>query len=381
MHRMTTLRGLFALLMLGLGTGGAWSEDRDQRTEIPAAVQCDVSFAKDVQPLLAARCGNCHLNGASRSDIDRKTGILVIKPGVSSVKEYETALRAGPTPPRTREKTKKKPELFPARCPGAAPLASERNQLARPLAAKWMTAPENPYFGGAIVNRVWWHFFGRGLVNPVDDMFKPEATATHPELLEALTVQFVASGFDLKHLARAITNSQAYQRTSRPTRDNKGDHLLYSKMPIKVLTPEQLWDSLVDLYGQEPAMPSRRVGRVVLALQNGVPTTPRGEFVAFFLGDRNAAPTDFTQGIPNALRLLNGLQFNNVEAAVARIIRADADPSQAVEALYLAALSRRPTAEESKSMTDYVKRQTKREAACADVLWALLKSSEFVMNH
>jgi hypothetical protein len=152
-------------------------------------------------------------------------------------------------------------------------------------------------------------------------------------------------------------------------------------MPIKVLTPEQLWDSLVSLFGREPEMPPRRLGRILLVAQNGVPTTPRGEFVSFFLGDTASAPTDYTQGIPHALRLLNGLQFNNVEELLARIARPGEDPALAVEALYLATLSRRPMPAESRYMTDYIERQGNPQAAYADILWALLKSSEFVMNH
>jgi hypothetical protein len=366
-----------------------------------------VDSASRVFLALPLECAQCHdhpysrweqrdfwgfasfFTGVSRSDIDRKTGILVIKPGVSRVTEQATYPQAGPSPPASREKSRSRPEPFPARFLDAAPLALERNVpiLARPLMAKWMTAPENPYFARAIVNRIWWHFFGRGLVNPVDDMFRPEATATHPELLEALTAQFVASGFDLKHLVRAIVNSQTYQRTSRPPllaqgeKEGATDHEFYSRMPIKVLTPEQMWDSLVNLFGREPDMPSRRLGRVLVALQNGVPTTPRGEFIDFFLGDRSAAPTDFTQGIPHALRLLNGLQFNNVETLLDRIVRPGDEPARAVEALYLATLSRRPTPAEARYMTDYVKRHDRRETAYADILWALLKSSEFVMNH
>jgi YHS domain-containing protein len=322
-------------------------------------------------------------NGVSRSDIDRKTGILVIKPGVSNVTEKTAALQAGPAPPPPTRlmKSKGKPEQFSARFLGLAPFKMPANEspLARPHLAKWLTSPENPYFARAMVNRMWWHFFGRGLINPVDDMFKPEAIAMHPELLDALSAQFIASGFDLKHLARAITNSQAYQRTSKSTKENKSDQQLYSRMPIKVLTPEQMWDSLVNLFGREPEMPSARIGRVALALQNGVPTTPRGEFIRYFLGDASAAPTDFTQGIPHALRLLNGLQFNNIDAALAKIVRLDDSPAKTVDALYLATLSRRPTPAESTFMVEYVKRDGK--PAYADVLWALLKSSEFVMNH
>jgi hypothetical protein len=318
-------------------------------------------------------------NAVDRSDIDRKTGILVIKPGVSRVTERTATLQISLPSPNPKTKG----ERIPARFLGAEPLQPADGQpvLARPLAAAWMTAQDNPYFARAMVNRTWWQFFGRGLVNPVDDMFKPEASATHPELLEALAAQFVASGFDVKHLSRALANSQAYQRTSQPGKGNQSDNQYYSRMPIKVLTPEQLWDSLVSLFGREPEMPPRRLGRILLVAQNGVPTTPRGEFVSFFLGDTASAPTDYTQGIPHALRLLNGLQFNNVEELLARIARPGEDPALAVEALYLATLSRRPMPAESRYMTDYIERQGNRQAACADILWALLKSSEFVMNH
>jgi YHS domain-containing protein/mono/diheme cytochrome c family protein len=322
-------------------------------------------------------------DGVNRSDIDRKTGILVIKPESSSVTEKATLLQISLPAAPGREQKKGRRAQIPARFPGAAPLAPVGDQplLARPLAASWMTAPENPYFARAAVNRMWWHFFGRGLVDPVDDMFKPEANATHPELLEALAAQFAAGGFDLKHLARAIAGSQAYQRTSKPASGNQGDRQLYSRMTIKVLTPEQMWDSLVGLFGREPEMPPRNPGRILLILRNGVPTTPRGEFVSFFLGDSSSAPTEYAQGIPHALRLLNGLQFNNVDDVVGRITPPENDPARAVEALYLAALSRRPTAAEATFMTDYVKLQDDRQTAYADILWALLKSSEFVMNH
>src|SRR5262245_41579029 len=84
----------------------------------------------------------------------------------------------------------------------------------RPVLAKWLTSGENKYFARAMVNRTWAQFFGRGLVNPVDDMHEKNL-ASHPELLKDLTKQFVASEFDLKHLIRSICNSEAYQRTSK----------------------------------------------------------------------------------------------------------------------------------------------------------------------
>ncbi len=87
----------------------------------------------------------------------------------------------------------------------------------RPILAQWMTSPTNPFFARAMVNRFWYQLFGRGIVNPVDDMHQ-DNPATHPELLAALTEQFKTSGFDTKYLLRAICNSETYQRSSRPRR-------------------------------------------------------------------------------------------------------------------------------------------------------------------
>src|SRR5262249_35647628 len=86
------------------------------------------------------------------------------------------------------------------------------SQPYRPVFAQWLTSADNPYFAKAMVNRTWYQLFGRGIVNPVDDMHDGNAPS-HPELLRELTQQFVAGGFDLKDLIRAVCNSQAYQRT------------------------------------------------------------------------------------------------------------------------------------------------------------------------
>ena len=102
---------------------------------------------------------------------------------------------------------------------------------------------ENPMFARAAVNRMWATFFGRGLVEPVDDM-RPENKPTHPELLDLLSKEFAASGFDLKHLIRCLTNTQAYQRSSTPPAGSEAQPELYGHMPARVMTADQLFDSL-----------------------------------------------------------------------------------------------------------------------------------------
>src|SRR5690606_32451525 len=109
-----------------------------------------------------------------------------------------------------------------------------RTEPFRPVLAKWMTSPENPFFARAMVNRTWGQLFGRGFVNPVDDMHQ-DNLPSHPELLAKLAELFAAD-FDLKQLLRGICNSQTYQRTSRPVEGNERDEELFSRMAIKVLS-------------------------------------------------------------------------------------------------------------------------------------------------
>jgi hypothetical protein len=243
-----------------------------------------------------------------------------------------------------------------------------------------MTTPRNPFFSRALVNRTWAQLFGRGIVNPVDDMHEGNAPS-HPELLADLANQFAANGFDVKYLIRAVCNSRAYQRTSKPYAQN-GDASpdLLARMPVKVLTPEQMFDSLGQaLGGNQQAAPAGRRGPMMGARR---PLNPRDAFVAFFgVDDGSADPTEYQNGIPQALRLMNSPQLNNA-AMLTPLLKSDKTPAHVVEHLYVAALSRRPTPAETNRLTAYVRRHKgEPRQAYADVLWALLNSSEFTLNH
>jgi hypothetical protein len=247
----------------------------------------------------------------------------------------------------------------------------------RPVLAKWMTAPENPFFAKALVNRTWAHLFGRGFVNPVDDML-PEHEPSHPELMAALARHVATTGeYDLKYLIKAICLSDAYQRTSKPTPANKDDKTLFSHMSVKVLSPEQLFDSLGQVTG--PARAEGKVGgKGAGAAAKGPRLGARDQFVTFFLaGAETTSATDYEAGIPQALRLMNSPVANN-PAAVRAITGGTSKPEEAVERIYLAALSRRPTGEELKTLTAYAARNGG-PTAFGDILWAALNSSEFTL--
>jgi hypothetical protein len=254
-------------------------------------------------------------------------------------------------------------------------------QAYRPVLANWLTSPRNRFFSRAMVNRTWAQLFGRGFVHPVDDMHDGNV-ASHPELLADLAEQFAVHGFDLKYLYRAVCNSQAYQHTSKPFAGNEeAAPELFSHLAIKVLTPEQLYDSLAQVVGTGDRMAGR--GRKAQAQGNvkGQPNNPRAAFVAFFGVEDGSDPTEYQAGIPQALRLMNSPNLNNL-TSLAPLLKSGRDPASIIEHLYLAVLSRRPTPAESERVSAYVRRhQNDSRQVYGDVLWALLNSSEFTLNH
>jgi hypothetical protein len=254
---------------------------------------------------------------------------------------------------------------------GGEELVVEREVPHRQALARWLTTPDNPYFARAMVNRMWAQFFGRGLVNPVDDMHQGNEP-THPELLSELSAEFAASSFDLRKLCRAICNTSAYQRTSMPVAGNEGDAALYSHMAVKVLTPEQLYDSLAVVL---PPTGERKGGRI---------GNPRDEFVQFFRSEGDPNPLAYDRGIPQALRLMNSSQFLSPRVESDRVrsmFAVGATDAEAIDGLYLHVLARRPTDDERKVLDQFLSAHPgERDAACAEIVWALMNSSEFSLN-
>ncbi len=249
----------------------------------------------------------------------------------------------------------------------------------RPVLAKWLTGKTNPFFAKAMVNRTWSIFMGRGIVNPVDDMVGINE-ASHPELLNALAADFSANDFNVKHLIRSICNSDAYQRSTKTTDENESaEEQLLASVPMKVLTPEQLFDSLSQVTGFGNAVAAKGKDKAA----KGQAGSPRDRFVAFFLaGAEQTSTVEYEAGIPQALKLMNSRIVGN-PATVRTLIKPTMPMPTAIETLYLATLSRRPTDEETRRISDYVKKAgstgAAQQEAYSDVLWALLNSSEFTL--
>jgi hypothetical protein len=263
---------------------------------------------------------------------------------------------------------------------GVEPLWSD-DMTTRAVLAEWMTMPTNPFFAREAVNRMWEHFFGIGLVDPVDD-FRDENAPSHPELLDDLARGFVEHKFDLKFLIRAITASQTYQRSSVMTHDSQEDLRAFGRMPLKGLSPEQIFDSLATAVGYRG---DTRVPPGFGFRGN----TPRGDILTKFANpvDRR---TEYQTSILQALALMNGkfvadaTSIERSETLAAVIDSPFMDTRQKLDTLYLSVLARRMRGSEAARLIPYVTTggpSRNPNKALADVFWVLLNSSEFILNH
>jgi hypothetical protein len=238
----------------------------------------------------------------------------------------------------------------------------------RAALAAWLAAPSNPYFARAMVNRTWWRLFGRGIVQPVDDMHEANAPS-HPELLDLLSRKFAESGFDLKFLARAIVLSRTYQRTSQPGELADRQAALFGRMSIKVLSAGQLYDSLETVCGP----PAKVTG---IDVRQGA----RWEFAQFFSESGDPDPTAYRRGIPHLLRQMNSGQFA-VRSFNDDVMQHSEATEAAVSDLFLTILSRRPTERELRQARSYLERASSAAGGLHELAWALVMTSEFSLNH
>ncbi len=257
------------------------------------------------------------------------------------------------------------------------------NRLPRIELADWLVSAKNPYFAKNMANRVWAHFFGIGILDPVDEPGENNPPS-HPELLEELGKVFAANSFDTQLLIRGITRSKAYQLTSKMTHPGQADPRRFARMNLKGLTPAQLFDTLVAATGyREPAYMRGQQNFGFVQANN-----PRSAFLVRFASTER--PTETHTTILQALMLMNG-QFigDQTDLAKSEVLAAVADmpgwdTKARVTNLFLTAFAREPLPEELEKFASYVDRGgagENKKQALADVFWVLLNSPEFLFNH
>jgi hypothetical protein len=305
---------------------------------------------------------------APRGPVAKKTGEKEVKPG-SSI--------AIPDPTDNKKTVgTAKAKLF------EGPSPNLKTAPYRPALASWVTSTQNKYFATNAVNRLWAHLFARGLVQPIEEAHDGNK-ASHSAVLKLLGEGLISNGYDQKFILRAICNSNAYQRTSRPLPENaEAEEKLFARMSVKVIGAHELLASLVTVTGfRDPSEGDRRNPRPL----NDNPKRPPGpmSLTRFFdTREYDDDPTDFPFGVPQVLKLMNTNLTARTGETVRRVAEAaGGDRNRVIEDLYLTTLTRRPKPAEMERMLSYVTRQGSPQQGYAGVMWALLNSAEFVSNH
>jgi hypothetical protein len=284
------------------------------------------------------------------------------------------------------------------------PLPADGSISRRQYLAQWLTAPQNPYFAPAMVNRLWRRLMGRGLVEPDDDL-RASNPPTHPALLQALASEFVQHNYDVKHILRLILNSAAYQRSSQPLPGNVSDDRFYSRYYPRRLPAEVILDAYSDITGVPTLFnrvksaagdaltpttsypPGTRAIQIPDALVASyfLETFGRAERVAVCSCERSSEAS-----ITQTLHLNNGHTLNDKlrekNNHLTRWIEKGMTDREILEHLYWHAFSRPPQDEERQKCLALLAEaaqqgpQARREAL-EDLVWALLTSREFLFNH
>ncbi len=252
--------------------------------------------------------------------------------------------------------------------------------------ATWLTAPENPFFARAAVNRVWACFFGRGLVEPVDD-FRISNPCVNPALLSALAEDFSRNGYNLKHLIRRIMESRLYQLSSTPNASNLGDTRNFSRSYRRRLPAEALLDAVSDITGVPESFAAMPVGtRAIETWSYKIDSQFMDAFGRPNSSSDCPCERDTRSSVVQTLHLMHskGLQskLSHPNGRVRELASGRHTPEEIITELYLLAYARRPSSSETaRALQTFEKPEANRQNATEDVLWALLNSAEFVFNH
>jgi len=262
----------------------------------------------------------------------------------------------------------------------AAASGSRRERL-----AAWMTSGENNWFARNLANRLWAHFMGRGLVEPVDD-FRLTNPPSNADLLDALADHLVESKFDQQQLIRLITSSAAYQRSATPNETNRNDGQAYSRFLFKRIDAEVLFDAICQTTGTQEKFRGVPSGSRAIQLWDS-------EVPHYFLRlfgrpvratacecERVAEPT-----VGQVLHVLNSpeiqAKLSHAGGRVARLQRQLSQDDMLVDELYLTFFNRHPAADERAAASDYLQKNADRRLASEDLAWTMLNSLEFLFNH
>jgi len=331
------------------------------------------------------QCAKCHNHPFERWTQDNYYGIGAFfnrvqrKPSARPEEQVIFVARAGEvTQPRTGKQMKPWLPLT-----GDADLPGEDDR--RQIFVDWLVKADNPFFAKVEVNRLWGHMLGRGIVEPVDD-FRDSNPPSSAALLDALAKDFVALGFDRKHILRTILNSRTYQLSSRKNDFNKSDAKYFSHARTRLLSAEQLLDAIC----QVTAVPEKYAGLPAGTRATQLPSPDVDNYFLKVFGQpaRETAcqcERSSESNLSQALQMINGpLVHGKVRDENNRLklmLKAGKTTPDVITELYLAAFSRKPSEPEMTAAANHVTASGDQVRGLEDVCWALLNANEFLFQH
>jgi hypothetical protein len=268
-------------------------------------------------------------------------------------------------------------------------VSPERDELV--ATAEWLS--KSPMFARTQVNRVWYHLFGRGLVDPVDD-FRASNPPSHPAVLDALTKDFIGHGYDLRYLIRTITRSRLYQLGAKPNATNADDATMFSHAAVKRLDAEQIIDSMSKALSAPLELTGFPAGTRLAQVPEGRHhyrplKTDLDRFSQTFGKPPRLVASDCERSnevtMPQVFTLLGGPIMQDLltrpENRIAGWVKDGKSGTELVDTIFWTVLSRPPTANESAQLTAHLESGSEPRKATEDVAWALLNSKEFLFRH
>jgi hypothetical protein len=276
-------------------------------------------------------------------------------------------------------------KVMPPKFMGGSVAKVAANTDRREVLADWITSPDNPFFAKSVVNRVWYHLTGKGIVDPVDD-FRDSNPSANDSLLDALAQDFIKSKFDMKHLIRTICNSRTYQLSAETNPFNKDDNKYFSHAVTRMYSAEVLLDAIcaaLDMPEKFAGLPS---GTRAVQL-------PDGEVNHVFLKTFGQPGRELAceceresdSNLAQALQLINGPTINEKNRSpnnrLGKLLAKKLPDREVLNDLYLAALCRLPVEDEVKAALGHVAKGPDKRKAWEDVQWAIINAKEFLFRH
>jgi hypothetical protein len=327
-------------------------------------------------------CAQCHHHPSERWSQDDYAGLAGFFSGVS-LKKLPDGTESVVARGGADQKHPRTGVPVPARALGAETASFVNVVDRRQTLADWMTAPDNAFFARAIANRMWAHYFGRGLVEPIDDM-RATNPATNEPLLDALEAQLKLQKYDIKAFTRTLLASRAYQ-LGAATDANRDDRQHFSHARPKAVPAEVLLDAI----SQTTGVPEKFNGwpegvRSIQVWDNRMPSY----FFRIFGRPVRATVCECERSnepsISQALHLLNSPEVNarisHRHGTARKLADTDRTNDQVIDEIYLGTLSRFPTEEERQLLRPAFENAGHRRTAVEDILWSVLNTKEFLYN-